>query len=143
MPADPRNESDVRTGLKRLEGKDRLGRLGEIAGVAGGVAAGVSAAGAIAGAAGATTLLGSSTAAAVLGGVLVTATPVGWIVGCAAVGGAAAYGIAKLARSGGRQDAIRERLKAALKKRLGHDKSAPPVVDVLIPRSPPRWLGAS
>ena len=71
MPADPRNESDVRTGLKRLEGKDRLGRLGELAGVAGGVAAGVSAAGAVASAAGATTLIGSTTAAAVLGGVLV------------------------------------------------------------------------
>lgn len=116
------DEADVERALKSLEGKDRLGTAGEVAGVAGGTAAGVAAAGAVAGALGGTTLLGSSTLASVLGGVLVTTTPVGWVVGCAALGGAAAYAVSKVIRSGGRQDEIRRRLaKAIVRRRVPTD----------------------
>lgn len=122
------DESAIETGLKRLKGKDRIGRAGEVAGVAGGVAAGATAAGTIAGAVGATTLLGSPGLATLLGGVFVTSTPVGWVVGCALVGGAAAYGVVKLARSGGHQDALRDRLSKSLTsklRRVREQKSVP------------------
>lgn len=101
--------------LRKLKGKDAVGRAGEVLGSAGGAVAGASAAGAIAAAAGATTLLGSTTLAGVLGGVFVTATPVGWIIGSAAVAGLAAFGLAKMIRSGTRQDAIREKLADSIK----------------------------
>jgi len=116
-PANPDAE-EIESGLKQLNGRDRLGKAGELVGVAGGVAAGATAAGSIAGAIGATTLLGSHGLATVLGGVLVTSTPIGWVIGCAVVGGAAAYGAVRLARSGGHQDARRDRLAEALATRL-------------------------
>jgi len=88
--------------------RDRVGTLGEF-GVAGiGVTAGGAASGKIAALFGANTLLGSSTLAKLLGGIFVTTTPVGWIVGCAIGGGALAYGVSKLVRSGGKSDAKRE-----------------------------------
>jgi len=122
-------ESRIESALKRLQGKDRIGRVGEVAGVAGGVAAGATAAGSIAGAVGATTLLGSHGLAAAFGGVLVTTTPVGWVIGCAVVGGAAAYGVVKLARSGGHQDALRDRLSKSLTSRLRQFRTSPPAPD--------------
>lgn len=109
--------ADVERSLKTLEGKDRLGTAGEVAGIAGGAAGGAAAAGAVAGALGGTTLLGSSTLASVLGGVFVTTTPIGWVVGCAAVGGIAAYAVAKAVRSGGREDEKRRRISTAIKRR--------------------------
>lgn len=111
-------ETDIENAIQKLKGKDAIGRAGEIVGTAGGVAAGASAAGAIAGAVGASTFLGSTTLGGLVGGVLVTATPIGWILGSAVVGGAAAYGIAKLIRSGARQDEIRDGLGKRLKLRL-------------------------
>lgn len=72
--------------------------------------AGASAAGALATAAGATTLLGSTTLASALGGIFVATTPIGWVVGTAAAGAATGYGIARLARSGGKYDRIRQEL---------------------------------
>jgi len=122
-------ESAIESSLKRLQGKDRIGRVGEVVGVAGGVAAGATAAGSIAGAVGATTLLGSHGLAAALGGVLVTSTPVGWVIGCAVVGGAAAYGVVKLARSGGHQDAVRDRLSKSLVSRLRQFRGHSPAPD--------------
>ena len=116
--SDPAPDSaDVERSLKALEGNDRVGTAGEVAGVAGGAAAGAAAAGAVAGALGGTTLLGSSTLASVLGGVFVATTPVGWVVGCAALGGAAAYVVVKAVRSSGRQDERRRRLSKAIKHR--------------------------
>ncbi|MCY1366411.1 hypothetical protein D9M69_533060 [compost metagenome] len=53
-------------------------------------------------------MLGSTTLAGMLGGVFVTTTPVGWVIGSAAVMGAAGYGIAKLVRSGSEQDRLRK-----------------------------------
>lgn len=122
------NESNISTQLEAkdkiekaietLEGKDKVGVLGEGLAAVGGAAAGVAAAGSIASAAGATTLLGSTTLASTLGGVFVTTTPVGWIVGAAAVAGAAGYGISKLVRSGSEQDQIREQIIKRFKDRL-------------------------
>lgn len=104
--------------LGKLEGRDVIGRAGELLVSAGGAVAGASAAGAIASAAGATTLLGSTTLAGVLGGVFVVATPVGWIIGSATAAGLAAFGIAKMIRSGTRQDEIRAKLRASFKRKV-------------------------
>lgn len=62
---------------------------------------GAAAAGTLAAAAGATSIFGVTTAASWLGVTLVAATPVGWIVGGAAVAGAAAYGVSRMIRGGG------------------------------------------
>lgn len=118
-PPESASVKDIEEAIHKLKGKDRLGLVGEGMATTGGAVAGASAAGAIAGAAGASTLLGSTTLASVLGGVFVTTTPVGWIIGSAALAGAAGYGIAKMIRSGGRQDQVREDLIERLRKRLG------------------------
>lgn len=116
--------------LDKLEGKDAVGRTGELLVSAGGAAAGTAAAGTLASAAGATTLLGSTTLAGALGSVFVAATPVGWIIGATAVGGMAAFGIAKMIRSGTRQDEIRANLRVAIKRKIVEIDSAtkPPAV---------------
>lgn len=101
-------EAAIKSAIEKMQGRDSLGVAGEHLAAAGGAAAGVVAAGSIAGAAGATTLLGSTGLASVLGGVFVTSTPVGWVVGSAALLGAAGYGIAKLIRSGSEQDRLRK-----------------------------------
>lgn len=132
-PADGKPEdatdADTLKAIASLQGKDKVGRAGELLGVASGAVAGTSLAGAAAGAAGATTLLGSSTLAGVLGGVFVTATPLGWVIGGAAAGAAVAYGITKLVRSGATQDHIREGLRKRFKLQAG------------IPDSPDRLRG--
>lgn len=110
--------------LGKLEGKDAVGRTGELLGSAGGAAAGAAAAGTIASAAGATTLLGSTTLAGALGGVFVAATPIGWIIGVTAAGGVVAFGIAKMIRSGTRQDEIRANLKVTIKRKVEEIDSA-------------------
>ena len=61
--------------------------------VVGGAALGAAAAGTLAGVAGATSIVGITSAASWLGVSVVAATPVGWIIGCAAGAGTAAYGI--------------------------------------------------
>ncbi|MDH4562308.1 hypothetical protein [Pseudomonas sp. BN411] len=101
-------ELAIKQAIEKMRGRDKLGLAGEHLAAAGGTAAGVAAAGTIASAAGVTTLLGSTSLAGVLGGVFVTATPVGWMIGSAAVMGAAGYGIAKLIRSGSEQDRLRK-----------------------------------
>ncbi|HCF7393616.1 TPA: hypothetical protein NIJ95_003768 [Pseudomonas aeruginosa] len=106
--ADAPDEAAIKQAIEKMHGRDRLGLAGEHLAAAGGAAAGVAAAGSIASAAGATTLLGSTTLASMLGGVFVTTTPVGWVIGSAAVMGAAGYGIAKLVRSGSEQDRLRK-----------------------------------
>lgn len=94
--------------IHKLKRPDKVGVAGVGLGTSAGVAGGTAAAGALASAAGATTLLGSTTLASALGGVFVATTPIGWIVGCGIAGGAIGLGIAKLIRSGGAQDQIRE-----------------------------------
>lgn len=117
-PSSAESADDVQSAIEKLQGSDRVGDAGQLLTTAGGAAAGASAAGAVAAAAGASTLLGSTTLASVLGGVVVTSTPVGWVVGCAVAGAAAAYGVSRLVRSGGRHDRIREELIERLSKRL-------------------------
>ena len=88
--------------------RDRLGILGELGATGLGGVAGVGIAGVTASAVGVATLFGSSTLASVLGGVFVTTTPIGWVVGSVALGGAVGYSISKLVGSGGKSDAIKE-----------------------------------
>lgn len=89
--------------------RDRLGILGELGATGIGVTAGVAISGAAAGVAGAATLAGSTTLASVLGGIFVTTTPVGWVVGAAAAGGALAYAATKAIRSGSKSDFLKMR----------------------------------
>lgn len=121
---------DIEKAIIKLKGKDRVGSAGQILTVVGGAAGGGAAAGSIAAAAGATTLLGSTSLAGVLGGVFVAVTPVGWIAGCTIAGAAAAYGLSKIIKSGGRNDRVREELIAKLLKKLTecNVKSSGPLV---------------
>ena len=115
---------EIENAIEKLKGKDKVGVLGEVLSTTGGVAGGAAAAGTLASAAGASTLLGSTSLASALGGVFATATPVGWVVGVAALAGAAGYGIAKLVRSGSKQDQIREELIKRLEARITKLKRA-------------------
>ncbi|MGJ0310770.1 hypothetical protein [Aliarcobacter cryaerophilus] len=98
--------SDYSEALKKISEspKDRVGILGEVGIVGLGVATGIGGAGTVAAAAGATTILGSSTLGGLLGGVFIATTPVGWVVGTAVAGGAVAYGLSKLFKSGNVSD---------------------------------------
>lgn len=98
--------------------RDRIGFLGELGATGLGGVAGAGIASATASAAGVATLFGSSTLASVLGGVFVTTTPVGWIVGSIALGGAVGHGISKLVSSGGKSNAIKEMNIRELKERI-------------------------
>lgn len=109
---------DIEVAIEKLNSPDKVGRAGEVLGGVGGAVAGASAAGVVAAAAGVTTIFGSTTVGAVLGGTFVAATPVGWIIGTATVAGAAGYGIAKMIRSGSKQDHIRSEIIERLNQRL-------------------------
>ncbi len=129
MPLEPQDKADnsaydLSHVIEKLQGKDKVGVLGETLAAAGGGAAGVAAASTLASAAGVSTLLGSTSLAGALGGVFVTATPVGWVIGAAVAAGAAGYGIAKLVRSGSKQDQVREELIKRLESRLAVLKKA-------------------
>jgi len=121
--ADISEEDKLKKSISALDGKDRVGLLGEGLGAAIGAAGGVAASGSIAAAAGATTFAGSSFLGSALGGVFVTATPVGWVIGSALVLGAAGYGASKLVRSGSEQDRVRAELVEKLTERLGRIQS--------------------
>ena len=115
---DSNDADDLNHVIEKLKGKDKVGLSGEALAVTGGGLAGAAAAGTLASAAGATTILGSSSLAGVLGGTFVAATPVGWVVGAAVVAGVAGYGIAKMVRSGSKEDQVREQLIKRLEARL-------------------------
>ena len=121
--------SAIRLAIEKMRGRDRVGLAGEQLSGAGGAAAGVVMAGTVAGAAGATTLLGSTGLAGLLGGVFVTATPVGWVIGSAAIFGAAGYGIAKMIRSGSEQDRRRKDFIGRQTERLMTLETGSPTVD--------------
>jgi len=80
---------------------DKVRILGDAGITVTGVVFGAAAAGTLASAAGVTSIAGLSTAASWFGITAVAATPVGWIVGCAAAGGAIAFGISRMIHSGG------------------------------------------
>ncbi len=111
-------ERDTQYAIDKLSSQDRVGVAGERLAALGGAVGGIAVAGTVAGAAGATTLLGSGALASALGGVLVTTTPVGWVIGSAALMGAAGYGIAKMIRSGSAQDQVRKEVRQRLSLRL-------------------------
>ncbi len=98
--------NDYKKALEKIiqSPRDRVGILGEFGILGVGAVAGAGYAGTLATAAGVSTFLGSSTLGGLLGGVLVVTTPVGWIVGTAIAGGAVAYGLSKLFKSGNVSD---------------------------------------
>ena len=112
--------------LIKLEkkGRDGFGDLANIALVALGATGGAAAAPLIAGAAGATAITGVSWLASAMGFSFVAATPVGWIAGCAAGGGALAYGLGKLARKCGAHDERRRKLKENIWQKISEFKMA-------------------
>ena len=81
--------------------EDKVRIMGDMGITATGAILGAAAAGTLASAAGATSIFGLSTAASWLGVTVVAATPIGWIIGCAALGSAAAYGISRAIHDGG------------------------------------------
>lgn len=83
---------------------DKIGLFGQASTIATGAIAGGLASGAVASVVGATTIFGSSALASITGGFLVVTTPIGWVLGTAAIGSAAAYGISKLVKSGAKYD---------------------------------------
>ncbi|SDZ14244.1 hypothetical protein [Nitrosomonas sp. Nm58] len=80
---------------------DKVRILGDTGITITGTVLGAAAAGTLAMSAGATSILGLSTAASWFGVSVVAATPVGWIIGCAAAGGAMAYGVSRMIHGGG------------------------------------------
>lgn len=103
MPAPPRiNKAQVVRLISDLEDKphDRIRILGDAGITVLGTGLGAAAAGTIATAAGATSVWGLTSVAGWLGFSAVAATPIGWVIGCAAVAGGAAYGISRLIRGG-------------------------------------------
>ncbi len=80
---------------------DKVRILGDTGITLVGAGLGAAAAGALASTAGATSIFGLTTAASWFGVAAVAATPVGWIIGTAAVAGAAAYGVSRLIHGGG------------------------------------------
>lgn len=100
------SKQDYIKALKKLEKSpsDRVGTLGTLGVVVTGAGAGALGATGLASAFGISTLLGSSTLAGLAGGVFVVSNPIGWALGTAAAGAAAAYGISRLVNSGGKHD---------------------------------------
>lgn len=89
---------------------DKVRLLGDTGITIVGAGLGAAAAGTVASAAGATSIFGLTTAASWFGVTAVAATPVGWIIGCAAVAGAAAYGVSRLVRDGGLAEGRKQEL---------------------------------
>jgi hypothetical protein len=118
------SKEDYLKSLAALKGRDSFGVAGEFLGTTAGAAAGFASAGVSASLAGASTILGSSTLGTLLGGIFVTATPIGWVVGCAAAAGALGYGITKLCTSGGENDIKRTILKSDINEKLNEELSA-------------------
>ena len=97
---------EYQNALRKIKesGRDKIGLFGEALGLGLGAAGGAAVAGKVAIIAGASTLLGSSTLGSIFGGILAVTTPVGWVVGATAVGGALSYATIKLIKSGNKSD---------------------------------------
>ena len=89
---------------------DRVRIFGDLGITALGGSLGVAAAGSAAAIAGATAVPALTTAASWLGLTLVATTPIGWLVGGAAAGGALAFGVSRLIHNGGISEGRRAEL---------------------------------
>lgn len=119
VPPDPSLPKDSYLyALSKLKGNDLVGLSGDALAIALGAAGGAAVSGTVAGVAGASTILGSSALGSALGGVFVTATPVGWVVGCAVAAGAVGYGVSRMIRSGQREDEKRKKLSKKIKSKM-------------------------
>lgn len=96
---------------------DKLGILGDVGIVAVGTGLGALGAGAVATAAGATAIPVLTAVGSWAGLTLVAATPIGWVLGTAAAGGAAAYGISRLVKGSGYQEGKTQAMLIQLKER--------------------------
>lgn len=97
---------------------DRVRILGDI-GITGiGIGLGAAGAATTAAVVGATTIPAITTAASWIGLTLVASTPVGWLVGVALGGGALAYGVSRIIRSGGVSEGRKRELSAIYQERL-------------------------
>ena len=107
--------------LKKMQNSrsDVVGKIGTLSVTGIGVAAGIGTSGPIAATFGGSTLLGSSTLASLLSGILVTTTPIGWVVVSAIAAGSLAYGTCLLIRSGERSDNIKKNTIIEIKQRIG------------------------
>lgn len=104
MPAIPKvSRKQLLKLIDELENspRDKLRILGDAGVTAIGAGLGAAAAGSLATAAGVTSIFGVTTALSWVGVAAVAATPVGWIIGGAAVAGAVVYGFSRMIRGGG------------------------------------------
>lgn len=97
---------------------DRVRILGDLGVSLVGVGLGAAAAGSAAAIAGATSIPVLTTAASWVGISAVAATPIGWTLGIAAAGGALAYGVSRLIRSGGMSEGRKRELVQVYQDRL-------------------------
>lgn len=97
---------------------DRVRLLGDLGITTLGGTLGVAAAGTMAALTGATTIPVITTAASWVGVTAVAATPVGWLIGAGAVGGAVAYGVSRLIHNGGLSEGRRAELLIHYQERL-------------------------
>lgn len=80
---------------------DRIRILGDVGISVVGAGLGAAAASTVAGALGITSIAGVTTVASWVGVTAVSATPIGWVIGAAAVGAGAAYGVSRIIHGGG------------------------------------------
>lgn len=97
---------------------DRVRILGDVGITSIGIGFGAAAAGTVATITGATAIPMVTTAASWLGVTAVAATPVGWVVGAALVGGALAYGVSRLIRDGGLSEGRKRELLQVYRERF-------------------------
>lgn len=103
--------------------QDRVRILGDVGISTLGAGLGAAAAGTVAGFAGATGIPVITAAASLVGVSAVAATPIGWAIGAAAVGGALAYGISRLIHGGALSEGRRRELLLVYKERLAEMES--------------------
>jgi uncharacterized tellurite resistance protein B-like protein len=103
---------------------DKVGIVGDIGVAATGATAGILGASAVASFFGASTIFGSTTLAGLAGGVLVTATPIGWVLGTAVAGTAVAVALSRLVRNGEKNDERKKRAIAGIKSEIASYDSA-------------------
>lgn len=97
---------------------DKVRILGDISIAGIGVTGGVAAAGTLATIGGATAIPLLTSGASFLGITAVAATPVGWVIGAAALGGALTYGVSRLIKNGSQVEGQKKEVLVRLKEML-------------------------